>query len=656
MKWIKNIRLLLIVSIISMVVSAQGQTIIDASVFELLDLNADGLETVKEKVKQEDYKKAADELLKYYRNRTHIEHPDINASDKASWLGKEIGKLDLEKANKGMEHKFFVHKGYGYLDYGKDIDWDYWPVKDNEIRWQVNRMYWWIPMGQAYWSTGNEKYAKEWVFQLRDWIKDNPKGLSKENDRFAWRPLETSRRVQDQTTLFNFFVNSEHFTPEFLVTFLLNYHEQAELVSANYTEKGNHRLFQAQRMIYGGGFFQEFKNAERWRKEGIAILNEEMKVQVLNDGFHFEISQHYHIGSIETFLKGLRMAQLWNLEHEFPSEYLATIKDMIYASLKVSFPDMSYPMFGDAWATPSEAMTKKYKEWSTIFPEDPIIKYYATGGEEGHAPDVLSTRLSETGLTAFRNGWDSQSTALIMRAGIRGGEFHTQPDNGTFELWHKGVNLMPDAGCYVYAGDKEVMNQRNWYRQSSIHQTLTLDDKDILINTKELKWHTSENLDYLVYENKSYENLSHRRSVFFVDQSFFVIIDEAIGSATGNVKVRYQIKEGDAKYNFKNNTFKSDNKSEPNVQVVASSKSEITTIPETLKVSYSYREEIPRKGVAFSIIKEDEKPISMVSVVYPEDGRGTALNVSSKITKESDAKMRIEVSVNGKTYTLGYSL
>src|SRR5690606_24824740 len=108
-------------------------------------------------------------------------------------------------------------------------------------------------MGKAYWSTGDEKYAKEWIFQLRDWIKKNPQGLSKENDRFAWRPLETSRRVQDQTTLFNYFINSKNFTSEFLVEFLLNYHEHAELVSANYTKEGNHRLFQAQRMIYGGG-------------------------------------------------------------------------------------------------------------------------------------------------------------------------------------------------------------------------------------------------------------------------------------------------------------------------------------------------------------------------------------------------------------------
>src|SRR5690606_31100985 len=99
----------------------------------------------------------------------------------------------------------------------KDINWQYWPIRDNEIRWQLNRMYWWVPMGLAYWSTSDEKYAKEWIFQYRDWVKKNPLGLSKENDRFAWRPLEASHRLQEQTSLFNIFISSPDFNSQFLL-------------------------------------------------------------------------------------------------------------------------------------------------------------------------------------------------------------------------------------------------------------------------------------------------------------------------------------------------------------------------------------------------------------------------------------------------------
>jgi len=655
MNCIKN-RISIIVTILFCITIFAQESTVDIKVFELLDLELASLKKVKVAVDKGSYDKAAIELLIYYRNRMHIKHPEVNSNEKQSWLGKKISATNQEKANKGMEHLFFIHKGYGYLDYGKDIDWDFWPIKDNEIRWQVNRMYWWIPMGEMYWATGDEKYAKEWIFQFRDWVNDNPLGLSKENDRFAWRPLETSRRLQDQTTMFNFFLNSKHFTPQFLIEFLKNYYIQAERVSANYTKIGNHRLFQAQRMIYAGGFFQEFKNARRWRKEGVDILTKEMEIQVLDDGFHFEMSQHYHLGAIETFLRGLQMAQLCNLEGEFSEEYLQTIKKMIYANLNVSFPDLTYPMFGDAWKTTTKGLTKKFKEWHAIFPEDQIIKYYATKGKFGEKPRFLSERLSTTGFTSFRNGWGMQSTALIMRAGIAGGWFHTQPDNGTFELWYKGVNLMPDAGCYVYGGEKEILDMRNWYRQSSIHQTLTLNDEDILVDGKKLKWEVSENLDYIVYENLSYKDLKHRRSVFFVDKTFFVIVDEAIGNATGEIKVRNQIKEGKAGYNFEQNKFWSNNSNQPNVLVSSFSNLPIKTIEEDLKISYYYRKEIQRKGVAFSIQKKDEKPVRMISIVYPFDNKIKPLNINCNFIEVSSDKVTLKLEMEGMVYNLGYNL
>lgn len=65
---------------------------------------------------------------------------------------------------------------------------------------------------------------------------------------------------------------------------------------------------------------------------------------------------------------------------------------------------------------------------------------------------------------------------MVVKAGPKG-EWHCQPDNGTFEFWFNGRNLFPDSGSYVYAGDDEVMKLRNWFRRTSSHNTLTLDGK-----------------------------------------------------------------------------------------------------------------------------------------------------------------------------------
>ena len=74
-----------------------------------------------------------------------------------------------------MKHTFFVHKGYQpSYNYGEDINWQYWPVKDNELRWQLHRHKWFTSDGKAYRISGDEKYAKEWAHQYIDWIKKNP--------------------------------------------------------------------------------------------------------------------------------------------------------------------------------------------------------------------------------------------------------------------------------------------------------------------------------------------------------------------------------------------------------------------------------------------------------------------------------------------------
>lgn len=616
-----------------------------ASLFEILDLNHPGLETVKKHVNTNDYDKASQALLDYYRRRTTIQHPDVNREDRKKAKGEKLKKDVLEKADKGMQHQFFVHKGYGYFDYGDTINWQHWPVKDNEVRWQLHRMYWWIPMGQAYWSTGDESYAKEWIYQMRDWIKDNPRGLSKENDRFAWRQLESARRVQDQTNLFNYFIDSPHFTPEFLVEFLLNYSRHAERIREKYSAQGNHLLFEAQRMIYAGGFFPEFKNAPLWRKEGIEILNREITKQVYDDGLQYELSLNYHVAAVNIFLKALYMTQLCGLEGEFPQSYKETVENMIMATINASFPDHSYPMFSDAKKESKRNAIKNYKQWSVVFPDNQAIRYYASGGKEGHLPKYLSKGLKTGGFYTFRNGWDKDATVMVLKASPPA-FWHSQPDNGTFELWVKGRNFMPDAGCYVYGGDAEIMKLRNWYRQTRVHQTLTLDNKDINIDAKLINWSTSPGLDELTYTNPSYENLNHQRSVFFVDQKFFVIVDQAIGDASGNIDLHYQLVEGGVIINKKKNRVSTDFPDGNNLFLQCFSDQPISMVEEQGKVSYAYRKELERPAFAFRQVKNNNQPVRYITVLYPYEGR--------KMPKVQAAFKggQVVVKVNGQKATL----
>ena len=54
-------------------------------------------------------------------------------------------------------------------------------------------------MGLAYWHTNDEKYAREWCYQLIGWTKKNPRD-SEHN--YAWRSIEAGIRGYGWTDLF----------------------------------------------------------------------------------------------------------------------------------------------------------------------------------------------------------------------------------------------------------------------------------------------------------------------------------------------------------------------------------------------------------------------------------------------------------------------
>ncbi|WP_163174795.1 heparin-sulfate lyase HepC [Bacteroides sp. 51] len=634
-------------------------------VFSMLNLDYPGLEKVKALHQAGNDAEAATALLEYYRGRTAVKHPEVDLSKVT------ISKQDQQWADDGLEHTFFVHKGYQpSYNYGKDINWQYWPVQDNELRWQLHRHKWFSPMGKAYRVSGDEKYAKEWVHQYMDWIIKNPlaemnkseyelissgevKGDA-ENVRFAWRPLEVSNRLQDQTNQFLYFVDSPHFTPEFLTEFLVNYHKHALHILANYSAQGNHLLFEAQRIIYAGAFFPEYKEATAWRKSGIDILNRQINVQVYDDGGQFELDPHYHLAAINIFCKALYMADANGFRGEFPQSYLDRIEKMILFYANICFPDYTNPCFSDAKLGDKPAELKNYKDWTTLFPQNEQIRYFATEGKEGKQPQNLSNAFKASGFFTFRNSWQNDATVMVVKAGPKG-EWHCQPDNGTFEFWFNGKNLFPDSGAYVYAGDDEVMKLRNWFRQTMVHNTLTLDDRTLETTESVTKyWNGTGDVQALVTENPGYTGLTHRRTVFFVDQTYFVLVDEAYGDATGEVNLHYQLAEGKVNLDPKSMTVVTDYAGNSNVKLQCFGEKPLKMKEEEGWRSTAYRQRVERTALSFNTAKDAKHAARFITVIYPYADRADMPALSAKFNGKQFAAsaVDVEVKVNGKKRVL----
>lgn len=133
-------------------------------------------------------------------------------------------------------------------------------------------------------------------------------------------PDEASRRLQDLLTEFALTIRSPRFTPQFLNLYLRTYRQHADHILHNYSKQGNHLLFEAQRMLFAGIYFPEFREAAEWRRSGIEILNREIGVQVYPDGMQFELDFGYHIAAIDIFLKALGMGPRQRVRKRVPRE------------------------------------------------------------------------------------------------------------------------------------------------------------------------------------------------------------------------------------------------------------------------------------------------------------------------------------------------
>jgi heparan-sulfate lyase len=582
-----------------------------------LDLNTPGLEKVKSLVN--DPLMAAGELLKYYRVRYIVKHP-VDRRSKPEMLGKCASEKDIKVADDALKHIFSGQSDYPPYFCGDDIKWGTNPVPDNEWVWQLNRMYFWESMGLAYWHTNDEKYAREWCFQLVDWIKKNPQDIE---HNYAWRSIEAGIRGYSWTGLFQRFLDAPSFTPEVLVAFLNSCHDHAAYLMTIYSKGSNWGLMEAEGLAFIAMTFPEFQESKEWRDEAIIRLNNEIQNQVYSDGHQRELSMDYHLGCIGWFTHTIDLAKMNGLKDAFPESYLKIIEKMCEVPMKLGFPDGTTPQFGDSWTGTPGQLWSDLLSWAQLYNREDF-RYVATGGKEGKQPDATAFALEKSGFYSMRSGWDKNDICMVLKCGPDGG-FHCQPDNGTFELYAGGRHLMPDAGSYIYSGDPE---NRAWFRQTKVHQTLTLNGMNSAYSPKLLQWKPGMNLDVLVVENASYTDLTHRRAVFFVDKKFFVIVDEAFGEGEGDVDLHFQLAPGKAVLDNEKFFGRTDFIDGWNVFVQCMKQKGMKLESEEGQVSFIYAKKEPRPAFCYSLHKESkETGVRFVTIVVPYSGSQPKIKV-----------------------------
>lgn len=613
---------------------------------ELLDLDLPGLEKVK--AASGDPAKAAAELLAYYRARTSVKHP-VDRAALAKLRGKPLDKNTLAIADDALRNVLITTPHYPRFDFGKNISWltNQAPNGDKEWLWQLNRHNSWGPLGTAWRHTGNNKYAECYVRQLTDWIARCPRDKTSP----AWRTIEAGIRGYLWTAHFQHFVDAPAYTPDVLVRHLNSFYEHAELLTGRAMSTSNWGLMEAEGAAFIAMTFPEFRNSKTWREKSFTHLNAMMKAQVRSDGHQYEQCLGYHLGCIDWFARTGQMAAANGLEKEFPQEYWKRLELMCDVPMKLGLPGGSHTQFGDDHS--DFHWRRRLASYAAMFKRDDLL-FAATAGKQGKAPAETAFALPESGFYSMRSGWDEAATMLVLKCGLDGG-WHSQPDNNTFEICSGGRRLMPDSGTYIYSGNEQATRDRAWFRQTRVHQTMTLDGKDTSCEPKLVLWKPGAELDTLVVENRGSQDFVHRRAVLFVRKKYFVVVDEALGKFEGRPLLHFQLAPGEAVIDGKAFSARTGFATSRNLLLAAMAQPGLALEKEDGQVSFEYGKKETRPALRFELAKGNGQ-CRFITVLVPYEGEAPRVEVAlvGQPTIGASA-IELDVAVNGDKTRIGYN-
>jgi uncharacterized heparinase superfamily protein len=372
-----------------------------------------------------------------------------------------------------------------------------------------------IPLGDH----DQEKTFASAKIVLLDWIKSNPVGYY-----YGWEPYPLSLRIVNW--IFFYYENYNFFNRnlDFKKILLNSLYKQCVYLTRfiEYHIRANHLLKNGKALFFAGYFFDK----NDWIEKGQKILVDEIEEQILPDGGHFERSPMYHSIVLEDILDLLNIISAKKiLSSQLSINYLKSITTQMFIWLnKMLQPDKDIPLFGDsafAIAATFEKLAAYYKG---------ICKEELNLGKISELESLVST-----GYYIFR----SSNQYLNIDGGKLGVDYqpgHAHCDLFSYEYSFEGMRFIVDSGLGEYLNtDLRQMSRSifghncvvvNRLDQAELWQTFRMgrrvSPESVNVNKK--------NDDYIfggTYRNNLSKSSSylHKRTIRFVEQKFFIIID-----------------------------------------------------------------------------------------------------------------------------------
>ncbi len=469
-----------------------------------LDWTAAGLEKAKERYEKQEYEACMDEVAEHFRTRTAPVYL-FTRGEMEALRDDQV----LAEAQEVLDHRIYGHSFEG------EIDWHFNPTaetsRDNEWSWSLFRHIYWQPLARAYVMTGDEKYTREFLRQMRAFLQAWPVKPFMEDDSYetkfgfpghAWRTIETAMRMYTVwLPCMEAFRTSPEWGREDWVLFLTGVCDHADYLMdhySNHNRSSNWLTMESGALLQCGILFPEIRSD--WKMTGYRRVMHEVKYSFDNDGIHMERTPIYHMVAANVYLQCVRLCELNGIPvAPYAEPELEKAADFLLSLVK---PDFTTPMIGDADRIDLRARrcdTSLYEGMNLTFdPRDlnEMRAYFrtmyertgrqeylwaASGGREGRPPERRDYAYTGAGIYIMRTGWGPEDDYFhIQGVQLERGEksTHSHNDTGHLELHIRGEDILTDSGRYIY-NSSCLKNLRHYFLSAKAHNTLYVDDHEM---------------------------------------------------------------------------------------------------------------------------------------------------------------------------------
>lgn len=420
-------------------------------------------------------------------------------------LKLKVDELDLDE---GYLERFDVTKilknQIVLLNEEYALDTNNWNNPKASHLWNFNLHYFEfaVALAGSYYKTNDIKYYSKFKELLNSWIDAN-----RDIKGDAWQAYTISLRIPNLFICFDLFgeifEEDTGFREKVLQNLYLQYqhlreHQELHLL-------GNHYFENLKTILICSLYFGK----KRTYKTNILRLKKEMKVQILEDGLHFELSIMYHKIILEDIIR--IAVSLRQREPKDMASILLTIQKMVDTLASLEKGMGKIPLFNDAGDGVAKESYQLLKATKRLFSIEPVYK----------------TDFSISGYYKLYK----DNIAIMCDAGKLGPDYmpgHGHCDALSFELSIAGNPVFVNSGTYQYQGEL-----RNYFRSTEAHNTV------VIGNQQQSEYWGEHRVARRIHKvtsevtgngiSGSYENYlgnTHQRKIYFDDSDRLIIKDQ----------------------------------------------------------------------------------------------------------------------------------